>query len=145
MSITIADPDLLAKLAGRRGLIELQDPTGETVGRVQTTWPSPLPVLPGSQNCFVEHVSDPVLLAAFERVKQPVLLFDLCGELVGRFEREWFMMPLTPARLRAMEEERRAARTSKGYTLAEVWKIIHEKYVGDDVEPIILDARELIG
>ena len=149
MSITISDPHLLARLVVRRGLVELKDANGETVGRVQTTWPAPRPVLPGPRDYyaeavadFVEPVTDPALLAAFERVRQPVLLFDPCGELVGRFERDWFGMPLTPARIRAIEERRRAARREKGYTLAEVWKIIHEKYVGDDVEPFIVDRCE---
>jgi hypothetical protein len=140
MSVTITDPDLLAKLATNRGLVELQDSNGETVGRVQTTWPAPLPNPLGSRDCFLERVTDSALLAAFARVGQPVLLFDPHGELVGRFERDWYGMPLTPARSREMEERRREARKQKGYTLAEVRKIIHEKYVGADVEPIIVES-----
>lgn len=136
MSITITDLDLLSKLAATRGLIELLDSAGEIVGRVQTTWPAPIE----SRGDFSACVTDPALRAAFARVRQPVLLFDPHGELVGRFERDWCMMPLTPARLRETDERRRTARAEKGYALDEVWKIIHEKYVGEEVEPIIVAA-----
>jgi hypothetical protein len=119
------------------------------VGRVQTTWPKPLPALPEPRDYYVERAADfvdlvtePALLAAFERVRQPVLLFDPCGELVGQFERDWFGMPLTPKRIREIEERRKEARTQKGRTLTEFWKMMYEKYVGDDVEPIIVTRCE---
>lgn len=136
MSITITDPNLLDKLIAKRGLVELQDADGELVGRVQTTWPTPLPR--SHRDCFLEHVADLALLAAFARVKQPVLLFDPNGELLGLFERDWYGMPLSASRIREIEERRRTARKEKGHTLAEVWQIIYEKYVGDDVEPFIV-------
>lgn len=152
MSITVSDSRLLAQLVVKRGLIELQDAAGETVGRVQTTWPAPLPAPPGPRDYyapavadFVESVTDPALLAAFERVKRPILLFNPRGELLGRFERDWLGMPMTAARLRDLEERRRVARAEKGYTLAEVWKIIHEKYDGADVEPIIVTSDHATG
>ena len=141
MSITISNSDLLVRLAVNRGLVELQNHEGETVGRVQTTWPDPLPAPLGSRDCFLERVADAALLAEFARVEEPALLFDPNGELVGRFERTWYGMPLTAASRRTIEERRQAARTSKGHTLAEVWQIIYEKYVGADVEPIIVESE----
>lgn len=147
MSITVSDPDLLAVLVARRGLVELKDSRGDTVGRVQTTWPRSLPALPEPRDYykerpadFVEVVTDALLLAAFERVQQPVLMFDPHGELVGQFERDWFGMPLTETRIRDIEKRRREARTEKGHTIAEVWKIIYEKYQGDEIEPIIVEV-----
>ncbi len=139
MSITIRDPELLGRITAKRGSVEIQDGAGETVGRFLTTWPTPLPVPLGSGDRFLERVTDLTLLAAFARVEQPVLVFDPDGELVGQFERTWYGMPEKALHLR-LEECRRAARNQKGHTLAEVWKIIHEKYVGDEFEPIIVEA-----
>ncbi len=138
MSITITDRTLLSGLAANRGLVELLDSGGELVGRVLTTWPAPRPGPPEMRALVSWAVTDPALLAAFTRVKREALLFDPHGELVGLFERDWYGMPLTPARLREIEDRRRAARKGKGHTLAEVWKIIHEKYVGAEVEPIVV-------
>jgi hypothetical protein len=147
MSITITDSEFLTRLAQMRGMVELKDPDRNTVGRIQTMWPEPVP--PWGRFHFVDRVSDPQLLATFAHVTEPVEVFDPDGKLIGRFERTWegkppvgFKSPLTDEEF---EKRRKEARSQKGYTLAEVWKIIYEKYVGDDVEPFIVDGREPVG
>lgn len=53
MSITITDPNLLAQLAAVKGLVELRDPAGNVIGRVETTWDGKLP--PGVKSPFTEE------------------------------------------------------------------------------------------
>ncbi|VTU00666.1 unnamed protein product [Gemmataceae bacterium] len=142
MSITITDPALFARWAEMRGVIELKDPSGNVVGRIQTTWPAAFPK--DAREYYLDHISDPDLLAKFEGVGEPVIVFDSQGYNIGRFERMWHgKSPTglsTPLWDLDLERRSKAARNQKGYTLAEVWKIIYEKYVGDEVEPLIVLA-----
>ncbi len=87
MSITVTDPALFARWAEMRGVIELKDPSGHVVGRIQTTWPAPFPK--DAREGYPDHVSDPDLLARFEKVGEPVIVFDSQGYNIGRLERMW--------------------------------------------------------
>jgi hypothetical protein len=144
MPLTISDPALLVRLAGMRGMVELKDPDKNCVGRIQTMWPDPVP--PRARYHFVDHVSDPDLLAEFARVGEPVEVFDPNGNRIGLFERTWYGKPPIGFKSPFTDDEiaERRKKYEGGLTLAEVWKMIHEKYVGDDVEPIIVNAHDAI-
>lgn len=127
-SITITDPQLVSRWAGMRGVIELKAPDGECVGRVLTLWPRPAPLRP--EHCFIDHVADPDLLAAFARVADPVEVRDRAGDRVGWFERTWAGKPPPGFRLPPpLSDEERAARRrlpGSGISLTEFWKRMAE-------------------
>lgn len=144
MSITITDPAFLKRLVYMRGRVVLNGPTGTTIGRINTRWPEPVP--PWGRFQFVDHLFDSDLLGEFTRVREPVELFDPRGNRFGRFEPACLAKSLPGLRCPYTDEDlewrRNEAGRGKGHTLAEVWKIIYEKYVGDDVEPLIVQWRE---
>jgi hypothetical protein len=77
MPLTITDSAFLSKLTQMRGVIELKEPDGNAVGRIQTTWPEPFPT--AARCFFIEQVSDPTLLAAFANLDEPVEVLDSQG------------------------------------------------------------------
>ena len=94
----------------------------------------------------MDRVSDPDLLADLARVKERVEVVDPQGKPIGRFERTWPGRLPPGVRSPFTDEEIEKARRQKGgLPLAEVWKIIFEKYVGDEVEPIIVTGVDAAG
>lgn len=147
MSITITDPAFLKRLEYTRGRVVLKDPTGKTLGRLNTLWPEPVP--PRGRFHFIDHLFDQDLLGSLARVSEHVELFDPRGNRVGRFEPDCLANyppgSRCPFTVEELERRRNDARDGKGRTLTEVWKIIYEKYVGEDIEPLVVNGREVTG
>ena len=127
MSITITDPAFLGRLALMQGMIERKDPDKNTVGRINTMWPEPIPQLLRFHH--VDRVPDLTLLVEFAQVGEPVEVVDANGNRIGRFERTWegrlppdFKIPFTD------EELARRSQDRTGRPLADVIKELNNKY-----------------
>jgi hypothetical protein len=143
MPLVINEPNLLARLEQMRGMVELKDPMKNCVGRIHTMWPEPVPQQ--ARYYFIQEVSDPATLDDFARVGEAVEVFDPHGNRIGRFERTWPGKPPIGYRYPMTDEELVVRRKQTGgKTLAEFWKMMHEKYVGAEVEPFIVDARDAV-
>jgi hypothetical protein len=81
--------------------------------------------------CFVEHVSDPVLLEVLARIKEPTLLRGPRGTFLGLFELTWDGQPSAGAAAPLSDEERAALRNARDgeVVLMEFWKRLYLPYV----------------
>jgi hypothetical protein len=105
-----------------RGVIELLDRERNCIGRIQTTWPDPFPT--EGRFFFVEDVTNPDAVAVFSDVDAPVLVCDALGQLIGRFENNWYGKPPFGIKSPFTDEQIEEARKSSnsGITLAEFWE-----------------------
>jgi hypothetical protein len=90
-------------------------------------------------------ITDPNLLAQLAGVSGVVQVTDANGRHLGTFTTESRAEQL--ARLKCPFSEEELARRSQirtGRPLAEVWKTIYEKYVGDDVEPMFVENGKAV-
>jgi hypothetical protein len=126
MPLTIADPAFLSRLIQIRGVVELKDPDGNNVGRIQTTWPASFPS--EVRFFFIEQVTEPTLLAAFSEVGDPVEVTDPQGNQIGRFERTWFGCPPPGYKIPLSDEEMdRRQQHRSGRSLAEILADLERK------------------